>query len=254
VKILLLNPNTSEGVTKLLDQAARAASHAETQITSLTAKRGVPYIATRAEAVIGGGVALEILAETHHEYDAAIIAAFGDPGLGGARELFPIPVVGLAEAGMLTACMLGRRFSIVTFARALTPWYEECVAWHGLRDRCGGINSLNHPFAAVDEVQQEKEDLIVELANQAISRDKSDVVVLAGAPLAGLAARIADRVPVPVVDCVAASIKLAEALVALKPRKATAGTFKRPSPKPTVGLSGALSAWISRSERIPGQL
>jgi 5-methylthioadenosine/S-adenosylhomocysteine deaminase len=30
--------------------------------------------------------------------------------------LFDVPIVGLAEAAMLSACMLGRRFSIVTFA------------------------------------------------------------------------------------------------------------------------------------------
>ncbi|MGE3872018.1 MAG: aspartate/glutamate racemase family protein [Parvibaculaceae bacterium] len=251
--ILLLNPNTSPGVTDLIDQAGRAVAASGTRITSMTAKRGVPYIATRAEAVIGGAVALEMLAEVHHDYDAAVIAAFGDPGLGGARELFPLPIVGLAEAGMLTACMLGRRFSIVTFAQALTPWYEECVAWHGLSERCGGVNSLDGAFGAIDDVQDEKEDLLVELANKAIVRDNSDVVILAGAPLAGLAGRIAERVPVPLVDCVAASVKLAEALAVLKPRKASVGTFKRPSPKPSIGLPASLASWISHSEKACGE-
>ena len=42
-------------------------------------------------------------------------------------------------AAMLTACMLGRRFAIVTFALALGPWYEDCVAMHGLAGRCAGV-------------------------------------------------------------------------------------------------------------------
>ena len=42
----------------------------------------------------------------------------------------------------------------------------------------------------------------------------------------------------------AAALKQAEALVALKPRKATAGTFRRPPAKPTLGLSDALAARI----------
>jgi Asp/Glu/hydantoin racemase len=70
------------------------------------------------------------------------------------------------------------------------------------------------------------------------------VVILAGAPLAGLAASVADRIPVPVVDQAQAALKLAEALVALKPRKATAGSFRRPAPKPTQGLAPALAARI----------
>lgn len=252
MRLLLLNPNTSTGVTELIERAGRAVAAPQTQITAMTADRGVPYIATRAEAVIGGAVALEILAEVHADYDAVVIAAFGDPGLGGARELFPLPVIGLAEAGMLTACMLGRRFSIVTFAQALTPWYEECVDWHGLRDRCGGVNSLDGAFATIDAVQEEKENLLIDLAHQAIARDGSDVVILAGAPLAGLADKIADRVPVPVVDCVAAAVKQAETLAALKPRKATTGTFRRPSAKPSKGLAPALGRWIAHSETDEG--
>jgi Asp/Glu/hydantoin racemase len=162
----------------------------------------------------------------------------------GARELFDIPVIGMAEAAMLTACMLGRRFAIVTFARALGPWYEECVAMHGLTGRCAGIRMLDGGFRDIAEVQEEKEEVIVALANRAIVEDEADCVILAGAPLAGLAARVADRIPVPVVDQMGAALKQAEALVCLKPRKASAGTFRRPDPKPTQGLAEALAARI----------
>ena len=201
--------------------------------STATATRGVPYIATRAEAQIGGAIALEMLADRHSDYDAAIIAAFGDPGLFGARELFDIPVVGMAEASMLTACMLGRRFAIVTFARALGPWYQECVDMHGLTGRCAGIRMLDDPFQSIGDVQDEKESLLAELAEQAALELEADVVILAGAPLAGLAARIRDRVPVPVVDQMAAAVKQAEALGRARCRKAVAGTFRRPDAKPT---------------------
>jgi len=70
----------------------------------------VPYIATRTEAIIGAQVILEILSERASEFDAVIIAAFGDPGIGAVREMFDIPVIGLAEASMLMACPLGRNF------------------------------------------------------------------------------------------------------------------------------------------------
>lgn len=244
MRILLLNPNTTASITERLRAAAQAVAQPTTEIVPLTAPRGVPYIATRAEAQIGGAVALEMLAEHHAQADAAIIAAFGDPGLMGARELFDIPVVGLAEAAMLAACMLGRRFAIVTFARALGPWYEECVAMHGLGARCAAIRMLDESFSDIADVQEEKEDLLVALARRAIVEDEADAVILAGAPLAGLAAKVAERIPVPVIDQAQAALKLAEALVALKPRKATTGSFRRPAPKPTVGLAPALAARI----------
>ncbi|VIO75439.1 aspartate/glutamate racemase family protein [Bradyrhizobium ivorense] len=251
MKILLLNPNTTAAVTDLLHAAGSKVVSAGTELLPVTASRGVPYIATRAEAQIGGAIALEMLAEAGPDIDAAIIAAFGDPGLFGARELFSFSVVGLAEAAMLTACMVGRRFAIVTFAGALTPWYEECVAMHGLAARCAGVRALDGAFQSISEVQAEKEELLVALAKQAVEQDHADVVILSGAPLAGLAAKVRDRIPVPVIDPVAAAVRQAETLAVLRPRKAVAGTFRRPDPKPTRGLAEPLAAVIEH--RSPKQ-
>jgi Asp/Glu/hydantoin racemase len=217
MKLLLVNPNTSESITAIIRDVATAAARPGTEIVAVTAKRGVPYIATRAEAAIGAVAALELLAEHAQGCDAAVIAAFGDPGLPAARELMPIPTVGLAEAGLFTACTLGRRFSIVSFSRALGPWFQECVEYHGLQTRSAGMRLLDSPFKDVASVQKEKEDLLVSMCEQAAKDDGADVAVLAGTPLAGLAQRIAHRVPIPLVDCVSASVLMAESLALQKP-------------------------------------
>lgn len=248
MKILLINPNTTEKLTSLLGDAARSVLSAGTTLDCITATSGVPYISTRTEAIVGGLSVLEILAEQHHNYDAAIVAAFGDPGLGAARELFDIPIVGLAEAGMLTACMLGGRFSIVTFSRALGPWYHECVEWHGMSRRCASVRMLDGAFASISEVQGEKADLLEKLALRAIEEDGADVIVMAGAPLAGLAPLIRERIPVPVVDCAQAALRQAETLATLKPVGARRGSFARPAAKPSLGLSEALALRIAHDD------
>jgi allantoin racemase len=245
MRILLINPNTTKSLTERLSAAARTVAAPATELICVTAPTGVPYISSRTEALIGGMAVLEILAERHRDCDAAIIAAFGDPGLGAARELFDIPVIGLAEAGMLTACMLGGRFTIVTFAQALGPWYKECVAWHRLESRCAGIRMLPGGFQSISDVQEEKEDLLVDLARRAAEEDEADVIVLAGAPLAGLASRIRTRIPVPVIDCAEAAMKQAEALATLQPRAPETGSFRRPAAKEAIGLSGPLTARIA---------
>src|ERR1700742_1320032 len=102
----------TQAVTDLMADAGRSVAATGTEIVPATAPRGVPYISTRAEAQIGGAIALEMLAEHAGTIDAAILAAFGDPGLLGARELFDFPVIGVSEAAMLTACMLGQRFAV----------------------------------------------------------------------------------------------------------------------------------------------
>jgi Asp/Glu/hydantoin racemase len=201
---------------------------------------GPPYIATRAEAVLGAAAVMETLGTISTGYDAVVVAAFGDPGLGGARELLEVPVVGLSEAAMLTSCMLGRRFAIVSFSATLGPWYRECVAYHGLESRLAAIRFAKGTFTDVGRVQDEMRTAILDLCRRTVAEDEADVVILAGAPLAGLAAAIAADVPVPVVDGVAAAVLQAEALVALAPRKATAGSYRRPEPKPLSGVSDAI--------------
>lgn len=240
MKILLANPNTTQSITDRIAEVARRAASAGTEIVAATGKSGVPYIATRAEAAVAGRTTLELMAEHAGDCDAAVVAAFGDPGLGGARELLSIPVVGMAEAAMLTACMLGRSFSIVTFSQSLGPWYRETVDYCGLSARLASIRCLDGGFRDVAGVQDEKQELLVELCGRAIQEDEADVIILGGAPLAGLAEQVADRVPVPLVDGVAAAVRQAETLTALRPRKATAGTFRRPAPKPIIGVSAAL--------------
>jgi allantoin racemase len=248
MRILVLNPNFSDEITARLMSAAAEVTSPGVSLLAATAPRGVPYIATRAEAQIGGAIALEMLAERRGDFDAAIIAAFGDPGLFAARELFDVPIIGMAEAAMLTACMLGRRFAIVSFARALEPWFQECVDAHGMKDRCAAICMLDEPFAAVSDVQVEKQEALVAEANQAVRAFNAEAIILAGAPLAGLATKVRDRIPVPVVDPIAAAVKQAETLVALKLRKAVAGSFRRPDAKPTRGLPGALAARIEHAD------
>lgn len=251
MRILLLNPNTTTAMTDRLAAVASEVVQPGTELVAVTASRGVPYIATRSEAQIGGAVALEILAQYQGEVDAAVIAAFGDPGLMAARELFDMPIVGMAEAAMLTACMLGGRFSIVTFAQALGPWFRECVEMHKLSERCAGVRMLTGPVEDVVAVQRHKEDLLVELCLKAVEEDEADVIILGGAPLAGLAGRIRDRVPVPVVDQIAAAVKQAETLLALKVNAPTAGSFRRPDGKGNTGLPDALAGWMSGAAPQP---
>ena len=247
-RILLLNPNTTQAITQRLYDVAREVIAPGTTLIPLTAPRGVSYIATRTEAQIAGAIALEMLAEHHRTADAAIMAAFGDPGLLAARELFDIPVIGMAEAAMLAACMLGRSFAIVTFATALGPWYRECVELHGMSGRCAGIRMLDGAFRSISDVQEDKEALLVELANRAVSELDADVVIFGGAPLAGLAKKVKDRISVPVVDQVQAAVKLTESILALGTRKTTTGTFRRPTAKDAIGLPAALAARIRHTD------
>ncbi|MGY9048125.1 MAG: aspartate/glutamate racemase family protein, partial [Rhodobacterales bacterium] len=146
MRILLVNPNMSTDMTDTMADIARQIAGPDVDVVPLTATRGFPYIASRAEAQIAGGIALEMIADNLSGVDAVILAAFGDPGLRAARELFDLPVIGMAEAAMMNAAMLGERFSIVTFSPVMRLWYLDCAQDSGLIGRCCGVRTpSSHP-------------------------------------------------------------------------------------------------------------
>lgn len=246
MRVLLINPNISQSVSELIRSEATRAASVDTQIDVVTAQVGVAYIETRFEAVIGAYAAACLAAEHEADCDALIIAAFGDPGVRGIREAVDIPVVGLTEAALMSACLLGSRFSIVAISRRITAWYRECVHAYGLSDRLASIRHLDQPLRDVGSVQDDHAEQLRILCNQAVREDGADVIVLAGAPLAGLARSIRNEIPVPVVDGVSSAVQHAETLIALSPGRATRGSYARPPQKPNKGLPAALQALLKR--------
>ena len=73
-------------------------------------------------------------------------------------------------------------------------------------------------------------------------------MVLAGAPLSGLAQRVRDDIPVPVVDCAEAAVTQVESLVKLDTKPPSKGTYRRPDAKPTSGLTPGLAARIEHTD------
>ncbi|MCC5999848.1 MAG: aspartate/glutamate racemase family protein [Pararhodobacter sp.] len=249
MRLLLVNPNMTEAMTRDMTAIARAVAGSAAEVVPLTAPRGFPYIASRAEAQVAGGIALEMIAENLAGTDAVIMAAFGDPGLRGARELFDLPVVGMAEAAMMSACMLGERFSIVTFSPVMRRWYLDCVADSGLMGRCTGVRTPpGHPLR-IDGLREQLKDDLARLARQAVEEDGADVVILGGAPLAGLAPEIARLVPGLVLDPIAAATAQAMALAQITTRAGFALRACKPLAKPSVGLGPALGTIIARDTR-----
>lgn len=247
MRLLVINPNISESVSDLIGAEARRAASPGTEITMLTAPFGVAYIETRFEALIGAYAAANLVAEHAHGHDAVIVAAFGDPGVPGIREVLDIPVVGISEAALASASLLGSRFSIVAISRRITAWYRETVAQAGLLGRLASIRSLDRPLRDIGAVQSDHAARLRELCAAVVEEDGADAIILGGAPLAGLARSIAGEIPVPVVDGVSSAVKHAETLVDLKPGAARAGSFAPPPRKANAGLPEPLRELLRRA-------
>lgn len=245
MRLLLVNPNISDSVSGLIrSEAARTASPG-TEIDVVTAPFGVAYIETRFEALIGAYAAAQLAGEHAHQYDAVVVAAFGDPGLTGLREVLPVPVTGLTEAALASAHLLGHRISVIAISQRIQAWYREVIESYGFGSRLASIRALDRPISAIGGVQGEHAAALKSLAERAVREDGAEVIVLAGAPLAGLARSLHGQLPVPVVDGVSSAVRHAETLAALKPCRATQSSFAPPPAKPHQGLPPAIVRLLS---------
>jgi allantoin racemase len=247
MKLLLINPNISAEVSALIQAEAQRTAGPQTSIHVATAPFGVAYIETRFEALVGAYAAAQVAAEQYMGYDAVIVAAFGDPGVAGIRELLPVPVVGLTECALASACLLGQRFSIITISQRIQSWYREVVAAYGMSGRLASMRGLDEPLAGIGSVQEDHAARLAELCREAVQRDGADVIILAGAPLAGLARSLAGQLPVPVVDGVSSAVQHAQSLVSLSPGTHQAGSFQTPPVKPHKGLPEAIASILNRT-------
>lgn len=248
MRILLVNPNMTTAMTDRMAAIAREVAPEQVEIVPLTADRGFPYIASRAEAQVAGALMYEMIAPHAGRADAAIVAAFGDPGLSGARELFDFPVIGMAEAALLSAVMLGERFSIVTFSPVMRRWYEDSVRDAGLWSRFTGVRTPPGHSAEVATVRDTLRDELVDLCNAAVDEDGADVVILGGAPLAGLAREIEGEVRAVVIDPISAATAQAVALPSFVGTSGLARRSGKPIPKSSVGLEPALSRRFAQED------
>ena len=241
MRLLVVNPNTSAEITEVIAAAARHAAAPGTEVVVVSAAFGPRYIATRSEHAIAAHATLTALAAHAPGCDGAVVAAFTDPGLWAAREVLPVPVVGIAEAGMLTACLLGARFSIVTTARRLVPVFRELTEMYGLAGRLASVRVLERSAIDVARDPRVMVDGLAALGRAAVAEDGADALVLGGAPLGGMDVTLSDRVGVPVLDGIGCAVRQVEALVRMGARKARAGSFAPPPAKELVGVTPELA-------------
>jgi len=234
-RITVINPNTTESMTRLVEAQARAVASPGTVVTGRTPSMGPASIESHYDEALAVPGILEVI-RADRDADAFVLACFGDPGLDAAREAASRPVVGIAEAAMKTASLLGRRFSVVTTMSRTVGRAWELARTYGLERQCAGVHACDIPVLELEEDAERTNTVVLASAKTALAEDHADAIVLGCAGMAGLPELLTEQLGVPVVDGVAAATVLAEGLVRQGLRPSTQGELAPPPPKPYTGL------------------
>lgn len=244
MRILVVNPNTTASMTTKVGAAARAVAAPGTTIDAVNPPDGPPSIEGYYDEALAVPGLLACIAQAEKQSQRPggyAIACFDDTGLDAARSLAKAPVVGIGEAAFHLASLVAGRFSVVTTLSRSIPAIEHNLVRYGLASRCARVRAAEVPVLSLEEPGSPARARIGAEIAAALREDRAEAIVLGCAGMADLAAALAHEHGVPVIDGVAAAVKLLEGLAALGLVTSKAGGYAAPLRKAYSGGFASLS-------------
>jgi len=214
MKILVINPNDSEAMRHLIEQSCSEVACADTEIHVVCAGTGVASVEGYYDGALAQVGVLEKIREGEiHGFDGYLIACADDTGLHAARELAKGPVIGIGEAAMHYATILGYGFSILTAQVKSIAILSNNVAMYGFNQHCRGVYAARMPVLALEALTANERSQLVEQANTIIEQSHAEVLVFGCAGLTQQKNHFSEKLGIPVIDGVRAGVSLLEGLI-----------------------------------------
>ena len=208
MKILIINPNSSQEMTGKIRETASAFSSGAYEVDCLSTPGAPEYIETYEDQLKAAPGMIRLIREKEGEYDAFIIACHCDPNLDAIKEITAKLVVGIGEASMKIATMLGHSFSVVTDTFHSIPNKEALVHKYNLQNDLASARSHGKDLEGLST-----EEKIFQAAELAVKEDNAEVLVLGCAGMTGMDKRIQEQFGVPVLDGIICALIIASGLV-----------------------------------------
>ena len=112
MRILVINPNSDEETEKVLNRKAEFFRSQKLIIYTTSLKKTPKLMVSKLHWAQALPEMVDIVSKS--EYDGFVIACHADPNLDVLKEISNKPVVGIAEASMKIASMVGNGFAIIT--------------------------------------------------------------------------------------------------------------------------------------------
>ncbi len=232
MRVFVINPNTTKSVTDHIRRQLEKIKRPDTELTVVNPEHGPVSIESVYDETLAGPPTLELVRRANEEgYDVIVLACFSDPALDAAKEVSTIPVIGIEEATLHVAAMLGHKFSITTAFSNRVPTRELHARLRSVESAYASTLVMNLSVLDMDANPEEAKSRIQELARKAIEEDGAEVIILGCAGLAGYAEDVERELGAVVLDPTSVAFKIAEAIADLVLRHSKVGRFARPPAK-----------------------
>ena len=216
MRIVVLNPNSTEAVTEGIDAALGPLRRGGgPDIECVTLAEGPPGIETDAHVREVAAPIARFVASKEDAADAFVIACFSDPGLAEARRATRRPVLGMAACGIFTAVALGSRFGVISILAQAIPRHLRYYDSLGVGCRLAGDRAVGIGVTGLAD-ESRTLDRMMATGRALRDEDEADALVLGCAGMARYRERLEDSLGIPVVDPALAAAGMAMSLLAAR--------------------------------------
>lgn len=208
MKILIINPNSDEKMTAAIQKTADGFAKGAFEVASKPTPGAPVFIETYEDAIKAAPGMVKLVRENEDEFDAFIVACHSDPHLDTIKEITKKPVVGIGEASMKIASMLGHCFSVVSDNVHSIPNKEFLASQYLLKDKLASVRAPTDKMVGLSD-----EEKYLQTAKLAIDEDMAEVIVLGCAAMTGLDKPLQEKLGVPVLDGIVCALIIASGLV-----------------------------------------
>lgn len=213
IRILVINPNTTQSMTKKIGEAAEAVSPNGVQVIARNPMQGPASIQGEEDGIAAfPGLMEEVKKGQEEGFDAVVIACFDDTGLAELRALIDIPIIGIGEAAFHAAMMLGTKFSVVTTLAISIPVIEKNLVDYGLNSMCIKVRASDVPVLDLEIPGSDAQKKISDEISRSVIEDNASAIVLGCAGMADLSKQLSIDHNLPIIDGVSVAVGFAATL------------------------------------------
>lgn len=249
-KALVINPNTSPEMTAEIQETAENVFEAPWSCEVKAAPAGPESLESWTDYHLASVCILPLIEEVNEDIDGVVLACFGDPGLYLLKEYCDVPVVGIAEASISMALLLGAQFGILAAMRRAVELMDSMVRTYGMEARYAGTESLDVRVLDFEKDRGKTLD-VLEAASLKLRARGAEVLLLGCAGLTTFVAEIQARVEMPVIDPVEAGCRMLQTIHDAKLQTSHIGLYSHPAPQRMNDLENLFTEKMSETIKKP---
>lgn len=236
MKLRVIIPITDTQFNESVREEVGSVAAPDVAVSYVNIAHGPASIESRyAELLASPGILARAEEAQREGIDGLFIDCFGEPGVSVVREKVDIPTVGGFEPAALTACLIARRFSVITVLQNVVPMIETLAKDLGVTSSLVSVREVDIPVSDLGD-RKKLEEKLFEEAQRAIDQDGAEAIVLGCTGMLEVARSLGRLLkvkgkPAPVIDPTTAAITMLEGLVRNKLSQSRLTYFSPPKAK-----------------------